>query len=103
MSNIFVYSTGNGSAWVDNPTPVNGDIITLYAYANSPDVLYDINATDQDGHSIALPVTPVQMFSYQGSWGDMTIYVTFTGSPPPPPPIGLPAWLICILSKGRRL
>lgn len=85
MSDIYVTATGNGTAYVDNPTPNDGDVITLYAYSFPPDTLYDVVATDSQGYSIALSVVPVQQFVYQGSWGNMFIDVTFTGVTPPPP------------------
>ena len=78
MSNIFVNVTGNGSAWVDNPTPNNGDIITLYAYENTGASLIDITATDYQGCAIALATTNVQQFQYDSTWGDMTINVVFS-------------------------
>ena len=78
MSNIYVNVIGNGTAWVDNPTPNNGDIITLYAYENTGAALLDITAVDYQGYSIALTTTNVQQFQYDASWQDMTITVTFS-------------------------
>ena len=78
MSNIFVNVIGNGTAWVDNPTPNNGDIITLYAYENTGAALLDITAVDYQGYAIALATTNVQQFQYDASWQDMTITVTFS-------------------------
>lgn len=78
MSNIYVHITGNGSAWVDNPNPNNGDIVTLEAYEALGGSLIDITATDSQGYAIALATTNVQQFQYQGSWGDMDIYVVFS-------------------------
>ena len=78
MSNIYVNVIGNGSAWVDNAAPSNGDVITLYAYAVSGYFLIDISAVDQNGYSIAMAVTPVQQFVYDANWGDVTIAVKFS-------------------------
>ena len=78
MSNIYVNVIGNGSAWVDNPNPNNGDIITLYAYEDSGAALLDITAVDYQGYSIALATTNVQQFQYDSSWQDMTITVKFS-------------------------
>ena len=78
MSNIFVNVIGNGSAWVDNPNPNNGDIITLYAYEDAGAALLDITAVDYQGYSIALATTNEQQFQYDASWQDMTITVTFS-------------------------
>lgn len=78
MSNIDVVVIGRGTAWVDNPSPVNGDIITLYAYADLDATLIDIIMWDSQGHSIAIGLAPVQQFQYDGSWGDCTIKVVFS-------------------------
>ena len=78
MSNIDVISIGHGTAYVDNPTPNNGDIITIYAYADSGYQLLDIVMWDQNGYSIAVATAPVQQLQYNSSWGDCTIKVTFS-------------------------
>ena len=78
MSNIYVNVIGQGTAYVDNPTPNNGDVITIFAYANPGAQLLDLTMVDQNGHSIAINVTPVQMLAYDGSWGDCTITATFS-------------------------
>lgn len=78
MSNIYVNITGNGQAWVDIPTPNNGDIVTLYAYENTGAFLIDITARDQYGYAVALATTNVQQFQYNSSWGDLTIDVIFS-------------------------
>ena len=98
MSNIWVSSYGNGSAWVDNPQPADGDTITLYANADPGETLDDITATDYQGYAIALATTPVQTFVYQAAWNDMYINVFFSGSTPPPTPL----WLWAILFKRKR-
>lgn len=76
MSNIYVNVTGNGTGWVDNPNPNNGDIITIYAYADSGATLLDVTMQSQYGYYIAVSVTPVQQISYDSSWGDCTIDIT---------------------------
>lgn len=78
MSNIYVNVTGNGQAWVDNPTPNNGDVVTIYAYINTGATLIDITMQSQYGYYIAVSVAPVQQIAYDSSWGDCTIYVTFS-------------------------
>lgn len=76
MSNIYVNVTGNGTGWVDNPTPNNGDIITIYAYANTGATLIDVTMQSQYGYYIAVSVVPVQQIAYDSSWGDCTIDIT---------------------------
>lgn len=78
MSNIYVNVIGNGSAWVDNPSPSNGDIITLFAYEDSGAYLIDITARDENGYAVALATTNVQQFQYDSSWGNLTITVKFS-------------------------
>lgn len=78
MSNIYVNVIGNGTAYVDNPTPNNGDIVTIYAYANVGATLLDLVMDDQGGAAIAVSVVPVQQISYDASWGDCTITATFS-------------------------
>ena len=78
MSNIFINVIGNGTAYVDNYTPNNGDIVTLYAYEYAGAALLDITAVDYQGYSIALATTNVQQFQYDASWQDMTITITFS-------------------------
>lgn len=78
MSNIYVNVIGYGTAWVNNPSPNNGDIITLFAYEDAGFNLLDITAVDYQGYAIALATTNVQQFQYDVSWQDMTITVTFS-------------------------
>ncbi|MBR3599700.1 MAG: hypothetical protein IKL53_07455 [Lachnospiraceae bacterium] len=78
MSNIYVNTIGNGTAYVDNPTPVDGDIITIYAYADPGASLLDLVMDDQGGAAIAISVTAVQQLQYDGNWGDCTITATFS-------------------------
>lgn len=78
MSNIYVNVIGQGTAYVDNPTPNNGDIITIYAYASPGAQLLNLIMDDQNGYPIAVSVIPVQTLQYDASWGDCTITATFT-------------------------
>ena len=78
MSNIYVNVTGNGTGYVDNPTPNNGDVITIYAYADPGATLIDVTMQSQYGYYIAVWVQPVQTVAYDSSWGDCTIDITFS-------------------------
>lgn len=78
MSNIYVISSGNGSAYVDNPYPNNGEIVTIYAYPASGEQILDLYMQDQNGYYIAVSQVPVQQISYDASWGDCTITVQFS-------------------------
>lgn len=99
MGQIYVAVTGNGSGGVSNPSPVEGDIVTVYAFPYSGETLTDLYAVDGGGHSIALAVVQEQTFEYHDYYGNITIYVEFSGSPIPPT---MPAWLIPVLKKAIR-
>ena len=106
MSSVMVNVTGNGTAYVDNPSPNIGDTVTLYAYPNSPDTLDDITAMDEWGYSIALATTNVQSFTYQAAYGDIVyISVVFSGvTPPPPPPFAQKyIWLLAKAAQRWRM
>ena len=97
MAFITVSVSGNGVAYVDNPTPVDGDRVTLYAYPNSGEQINDIYGLDSEMHYIAFSITTEQTFTYSATLGDIIIYVEFSGTTPPTP--SLPNWLIVVLKK----
>ena len=86
MSKISVEITGNGSAYVSNPDPPNMTEVTLFAYPQPEEALVDITSMTEYAGSVALSLTQVQKFTYDDAWGEMTIYVNFTGITPPEPP-----------------
>lgn len=101
MSNVYVNYTGNGYAYVDNPTPNPGDPFTLYAYEDPGETLDDITAVEEHGYSVAMATTNVQTLTYNAIWGSyITINVIFSGGTPPPPVF--PAWLIALLSRRQK-
>lgn len=100
MSEIFVLVSGNGIAYVDVVYPYDGQTVTLTAQPDLGETLDDITARESHGYSVAMATTNVQSFTYDEAWGDLTIYVTFSGgSPPPPQPMN---WLWAILATRRR-
>lgn len=100
MSEIFVLTSGNGYAYVDNAYPFEGDTVTLYAYPDTGETLDDVYAYESHGYSVALAVTQEQSFTYHESWGDLTIYVFFSGGGEPEPPIW--RWFIPVINKMKR-
>lgn len=78
MSNIYVNVIGNGTAYVDNPNPNNGDVITIYAFEDPGAQLIDLTMQDQNGMYIAIFVQQIQQLVYDASWGDCTITATFS-------------------------
>lgn len=101
MSNINVIASGNGTAYCIPAVVYNtGESIELYANPSLGATLDDIVMYEQHGWSVAVSVTTYQVITYDQSWGDCTIYVTFSGgSPPPPPPTPFLNWLIPIIKK----
>lgn len=81
MSNITVISVGDGTAYVDNEHPNDGEIFTLYSDPIPMGALDDIQATESHGYYIALPVQSPLPITYQSAWGDVQIVVIFADSP----------------------
>lgn len=104
MSDIYVSSTGNGTAYVDNPSPNFGELFTLYAIPNAPDTLEDIEARDENGLYIAMdPDAQEQTLRYREEWGSyITINVTFSNIEPPPPPAPNITKLIAIIKQKDK-
>lgn len=88
---ITVSSEGNGYAYVNNPSPMDGETVTLYCVPDAGETLDDVTARDINGYAIALATTTEQTFTYQDSWVEMYIHVVFSGSPVPPVP-PTPKW-----------
>lgn len=84
MSKIDVVVSGNGTAWVDNYDPSDGENVTLYCNPNEGETLDDVEAWDSGGHSIAMGVVPVQTFPWSDAFVAMTILVTFSSATPTP-------------------
>lgn len=78
MSNVYIETYGNGSCTVDNYTPENGDIITISAIPDSGAELLDMYCESEHGYSIAIATAQVQRLTYDSTWGDITIYATFS-------------------------
>ena len=93
-NHISVNITGNGSAYVTNPTPADGDSFTLYAIPASGETLVDITARDSHGYSIAMVVAQSYTYTYdETNWGNnIIISVEFTGQTPPTPPTPTSGW-----------
>ena len=79
MSTIEVYSTGGGTAWVDNPNPTAGEYVTLYAEPFAGATLDDIVAYTENQEPIAIYVQEEQTFLWEDQYfHQMFIYVTFS-------------------------
>ena len=105
--NIYVNVTGNGSAWVDNPTPNLGDTITLECIPNTGETLDDVQATDGNNYPVAVAVQQTQTITLSSSYdygGSITIDVTFSGTTPPTPTTPrkrkrMPIWMYPCLNR----
>lgn len=82
---IYVNSSGNGTAYVSNPNPADGETVTLYAIPSSGATLLDLIAVDDGGYSIAISVQEQQQITYRAYWINMYVTATFSGSPSPSP------------------
>lgn len=78
MSNVYIDQSGNGSCYVDNYYPENGDVITIYAYPDSGADLLDLYCYSEYGYSIAIGVMEEQQLTYDSTWGNITITATFS-------------------------
>lgn len=103
-SNIYVSSTGNGTAYaVPNAVEV-GEDFTIYAIPNPPDEIVLITGWTADGYSIAMGQGEEETYTYQQAYGDhITVEVQFTGDTPVPPTPPerkkMPLWMY---TKRRR-
>lgn len=104
MGFIFVNVTGAGNAYVDNPSPFDGDSVTLYANPDTDEHIEDITARDEQGFAIALGPYQQQTFTYHSSWGNVTISVEFSGTTPPGPgPSSIPIWLLFKIAELNKM
>lgn len=94
MGQINVNVTGNGTAYVSNSTPMDGESVTLYAYPDSGETLDDVYAIESHGYSVA--IAPEQPFIYSESWGTLDIYVVFSGTQQQ-----FPIWLLFKIRKRK--
>lgn len=86
-NHIYVSVSGNGSAYVDNPNPADGDPFILYASPATGETLNDIYATDSHGQYIAMQVATQYTYNYNETiWGNfINIFVEFSSTTPPTP------------------
>ena len=73
---------GDGTAYVSDYHPSDGDTFTIYCEPLTMGELLNIEATDSHGYSIAVLITEVQSLTYNPLWGtSITIDVEFSESP----------------------
>lgn len=106
---IYVTVIGNGTAYVV-PTVVNtGDTYDLTVTPASGESLIDIVATEiSTGQYIAIPVQIGTQTVPFNSSSNISIVVTFSGTPPTPPTyrrqkiMGMPIWMYPLFRKGSK-
>ena len=74
---ITVNTDGNGTAYVDDYSPHNGDTVTLYTSPNPHYILDHIECSDLNGNILWTSTTDTTQFIYDSSWGDIIIDVYF--------------------------
>ena len=87
---IFVYVTGNGTAFVSNRNPQNGEDFVLTCIPASGESLVTpdgITAYNEWGNPIVVTQNLVETYTYnQSGWGStVSFYIKFTGTQPEPP------------------
>ena len=87
MSKIDVIVEGNGTAYVSNSDPVDGETVTLTCDAATGETIDDVEAWDSSAHPVAFAPVQSQSFVWYDSTygGALTIKVTFSGTTPPKP------------------
>ena len=85
-NSVSVTTSGNGTAYVDNTHPADGEQFTLYADPATGETLESIDAWDAHGYSIAMEQYTPYTYTYNSGWGNyISILVSFSGTPPTPP------------------
>ena len=103
-NNIYVTSTGNGTAYAQPNAVEVGDTFTIHAIPNPPDEILLIQGWTADGYSIAMGQGQEEQYTYDITFGDhISVDVQFSGDTPvPPTPVAkskMPLWMY---AKRRR-
>lgn len=99
MGQVFISTFGNGTAYVDDYYPVDGQRIQLTCIPYAGSHLDHITATDSYDHSIAVLQTEVQYIRFNSAWNNLYLEVYFDSGPTPPGPTGIPIWLLFKIKK----
>ena len=87
MAQVFVNPQGNGTCYVDNEAPTQGETITIYCVPYDDAELLEVQAWTSYDESIALsPQALEQTITYNSAWRNVYIDAYFTGSTPTPDP-----------------
>lgn len=79
MAKIDVITIGNGTAYVSNYDPADGETVILTCIADTGETIDDVEAWDSSSHPVAFAPVPTQSFVWSDSaYGAMTIKVTFS-------------------------
>lgn len=103
MGNVFLNPNGNGTAYVDNPNPNDGERFTIHSIPDPGETLDDIRAFDSHDYPIAIPTAQTVSMIFRASWGNLYVDIYFSGSTPPTPPQpAFPYWLLYKIRDGNQ-
>lgn len=74
---IFITTVGDGTAFVSNDSPHDGDTVTLDCIPDPRRKIESIEAVDKFDNPITLQKTDTQVFIWDDTWEEMYITVTF--------------------------
>ena len=103
MGQVFLNPNGNGTAYVDNPNPNDGERFTIHSIPDPGETLDDIRAFDSHDYPIAIPTAQTVSMIFRASWGNLYVDIYFSGSTPPTPPQPpFPYWLLYKIRDGNQ-
>lgn len=94
MAQVFLNVRGNGTAYVDNEAPTQGEEFTIHCIPFDDAELLDVKLWTSDDQSIAITVGPDITLTYQSIYGNVYADIYFTGSEPQPEPLFRFPWIL---------
>ena len=77
MGQVFLNPNGNGTAYVDNPNPNDGERFTIHSIPDPGETLDDIRAFDSHDYPIAIPTAQTVSMIFRASWGNLYVDIYF--------------------------
>ena len=100
MGHVYLNPQGNGYAYVDNPTPSDGEQFTIYCIPDPGETLDDVRAFDSHDYPVAIITAQQIPMTFRDSWGSLYVDIYFSGSTPPTP--SFPYWLLYKIRDGNN-
>ena len=101
MGHIYLNPHGNGTAYVDNPDPSDGEQFTIYSIPDIGYELHDILAYTSYDEPVAVRVVSPLTMTFDDYWGNLYVNIYFSPVAPPTP-TGIPKWLLFKIRDGNR-